>query len=312
MAHHHTHGHHAHGHAHDHATGRRLLWSLVVTLGFVVFETVAGLRAGSLALLSDAGHNFTDALALGLAAFGFYLEHKPADENKTYGYQRAGVLAAFINALTLVVLSGWIFWEGYQRLIDPHAVSETTMIWVAAAGVVVNAGIMAVLHHQKDGDLNVRAAWVHMLGDALGSAAIIVGAVAIHYTGWYRIDAILSILMAALIIWTARDIIRESLNILLEGLPSGISLKDVLGAMRTVDGVIDVHDLHIWTIGSNAHALSCHVLIDDMPPSASDGILRRINHVLADRFHIDHTTVQFEHTRCALEGNCCSFLESKH
>jgi cobalt-zinc-cadmium efflux system protein len=308
MAHHH---HHGHSHSHAHGTGQRLIWSLALTGGFVIVEVVAGLRAGSLALLSDAGHNVTDALALGLAAFSFFLEHKPADEIKTYGYKRAGVLAAFVNALTLVVLSVWIFYESYHRLVTPHAVEETTMIWVAALGLAVNGAIMIGLNRQKDDDLNVRAAWVHMLGDALGSVAIIAGAVAIRYTGWQRIDPILSIVIGALIIWTARDIIKESMNILLEGLPTGVELKEVTGAMQELEGVIDVHDLHIWTLGSRANALSCHVLIEDMPPSSSETILQKINCLLRDRFHIDHTTVQFEHTRCAVDGNCCSLLEAR-
>jgi cobalt-zinc-cadmium efflux system protein len=303
---------HQHHHHHHHGTGRTLFWSLGLTLGFVLLEVVFGIRANSLALLSDAGHNFTDALAIGLAAFGYYLQNKPADENRTFGYQRAGVLAAFVNALTLLVLAVWIFYESYERLVTPHVVEETTMIWVAALGLAVNGGIMFGLHRQKDHDLNVRAVWVHMLGDALGSVAIIAGAFAIHYTGWVRVDPVLSIILGALIIWTARDIIKESLNILLEGLPAGLELKQVIGAMQGVDGVIDVHDLHIWTLGSNAHALSCHVLIEDMPPSSSESIRLRINRVLHDRFHIDHTTVQFEHTQCALAGNCCSFLESRH
>ena len=307
MAHHH---HHGHDH-HHHGTGRTLTWSLGLTLAFVVVQIAAGLRANSLALLSDAGHNFTDALALGLALFGFYIAAKPADEEKTYGYQRAGVLAAFVNALTLVLLSVVIFYESVERLRAPTRVEEMTMIWVASAGLAVNGGIMLGLNRQRQHDLNVRAAWLHMLGDALGSVAIIAGAIVIRYTGWYRIDPILSILIGALIIWTARDIIKESLNVLLEGLPSGQKLTDVKGAMRGVEGVIDVHDLHILTLGSNAHALSCHVLIEDMPPSSSEAILSRLNGLLHDRFHIHHTTVQFEHTRCAVEGNCCSVLESK-
>jgi cobalt-zinc-cadmium efflux system protein len=185
------------------------------------------------------------------------------------------------------------------------------MMWVAGFGLLVNGCIMFGLSHQKEHDLNVRAAWIHMLGDAVGSAAIIVGAIVIHYAGWLRVDPLLSIAIGALIIWTARDIIKESLNILLEGLPRGVELKQVIGEMRSVDGVIDVHDLHIWTLGSNAHALSCHVLIEDMPPSSSEAILARINRVLRNRFHIDHTTVQFEHTQCATGGACCSFLESR-
>lgn len=284
--------------------------SLWVTIAFVILEVIAGFQAHSLALLSDAGHNFTDALALGLAAFAFRLEHRPANEIKTFGYKRAGVLAAFVNALTLVGLSGFIFYEGYHRLLHPEPVSAGIMGWVAVCGLIVNGGIMLALNHQKQHDINVRAAWIHMLGDALGSVAIIAGALLIRATGWLQIDPILSIGIAALIIWSAFGIIKESLNILLEGLPEGLELRSVEGHMREVEGVIDVHDLHIWTLGTHAHALSCHVLIEDMPTSASREILGRLNGILHDRFQIDHTTVQFEHTPCAIEGNCCTLVEA--
>ena len=298
---------HSHSHSHSHgATGSVLRWSLAATLAFVVIELVAGIKAHSLALLSDAGHNFTDALALLLAWFGFYMQSKPADEVKTFGYHRAGVLTAFVNALTLVVLSLWIFWESVERLRNPQHVSEWIMIAVAATGLVVNAGIMLALRSASRNDINIRSAFIHMLGDALGSVAIIAGAIAIRYTGWDQLDPILSIVIGLLVVWTAWDIIRESLNILLEGLPRGIRLQDVTGGIRGVEGVLDVHDLHIWSLGSSAHALSCHVLIEDVPPSASDVILRRLNGLLADRFHIFHTTVQFEHVSCAISENGCA------
>jgi cobalt-zinc-cadmium efflux system protein len=273
---------------------------------FVVVEIVAGVRAHSLALLSDAGHNFTDALALLLAWFGFYLQSKPADESKTYGYHRAGVLAAFVNALTLVALSLWIFYESVERLRTPQSVEETVMMAVAALGLLMNGGIMLALRQASRNDLNVRSAFVHMLGDALGSLAIVAGALVIRYTGWQQVDPVLSILIASLIVWSAKDIIRESLNILLEGLPRGLKLGDVTASMRQVEGVLDVHDLHIWSLGSSTHALSCHVLIEDVPPSASDAILRRIHGVLADRFQICHSTVQFEHVGCAISENGCA------
>jgi cobalt-zinc-cadmium efflux system protein len=296
---------HAHSHSHGLGTGRVLAWSLLATTVFVLVEFAAGIQAHSLALISDAGHNITDALALALAWFGFYLQSKPADEIKTFGYQRAGVLAAFVNALTLLVLSAWIFYESYNRLLHPVEVQERTMIAVAGLGIVLNAGIMWGLRIARQSDLNVRSAFVHMLGDLLGSIAIIVGAVAMIYTGWHQIDPALSIVIALLIIWTARDIIKESLNILLEGLPRGIDLPSVIGAMRGVEGVLDVHDLHIWSLGSSTHALSCHVLIEDLPPSASDRTLRQLNQVLCDRFHIRHTTVQFEHVGCEVAASGC-------
>jgi len=299
---------HSHGHSHGHgqATGSILKWSLAATTAFVLVELVAGLKAGSLALLSDAGHNVTDALSLGLALAAFYLQSKPADETKTYGYHRAGVLAAFVNALTLIALSVWILYEAVLRLRAPEPVNENIMIWVAALGLMMNGWIMLALRAASRDDINVRSAFVHMLGDALGSIAIIAGAVVIRYTGWVQVDPILSILIALLIVWTAWDIIRESLNILLEGLPRGLQLSDVTQAMGTVEGVLGVHDLHIWSLGSSTHALSCHVLIEDVPPSCSDTILRSLNAVLERRFGIAHTTVQFEHVSCAISENGCA------
>jgi len=296
---------HSHAHSSDGATARVLRWSVVATLLFVVVEVIAGFRAHSLALLSDAGHNSTDALALILAWVANYIQSKPANEIKTYGYQRAGVLSAFVNALTLVALSIWIFYESVERLRDPRAVHQDIMIAVAGLGLVLNGGIMWALRVARRHDLNVRSAFVHMLGDAIGSLAIIAGGVAINYTGWVQIDPLLSILIGVLIVWTAWDIIHESLNILLEGLPRGIALQAVIDSMRAAEGVLDVHDLHIWSLGSSTHALSCHVQIEDVPPSASDAILRRLNTMLADRFHIAHTTVQFEHVSCIISENGC-------
>lgn len=298
---------HTHNHNQD-GTGKILRWSFVVTLAFVVVELAAGIQAHSLALLSDAGHNFTDALALILAAIAYQIQSRPPNDVKTYGYHRAGVLAAFVNALTLVAISIWIFYEAWQRLAVPEAVSEWTMLIVAAVGLLVNGSIMLGLHRGRH-DLNVRAAFVHMLGDALGSVGIIAGALIISWTGWHRVDPILSILIGLLIIWSAWDIIKESLNVLLEGLPRGLQLSSVIEALRHVDGVVDVHDLHIWTLGSAAHALSCHVQIADMPPSESESILRRINEVLCG-FHIHHTTVQFEHSKC--ESACSILVPHEH
>jgi cobalt-zinc-cadmium efflux system protein len=296
-----------HHHGHQHGTATILKWSFLATILFVVVEAIAGFRSGSLALISDAGHNFTDALALVLATVGLYLQSKPADSVKTYGYHRAGVITAFVNALTLVGIAVFIFYEAWQRFLHPRHIEEWTMLWVALAAVALNGAIMWGLHRDKDRDLNIRAAFVHMLGDAVSSAGIVAGALVIHFTGLTFIDPALSVLIGFLIVWTAWDIIQESLNVLLEGLPRGMELNEVTGAMRQLDGVIDVHDLHIWSLGSSAHALSCHVLIEDMPPSESTAILQRINDVLC-KFEIRHTTIQFEHTKCALSEAPCSIL----
>ncbi len=297
---------HDHSHSHAHGqTGKVLLVSTVVTSAFVIAEAVAGWRSGSLALVSDAGHNFADAFGLLLAAAGFALQSRPGDHVKTFGYHRTGVLAAFVNGLLMVALSMWLFYESYQRLMHPSPVVESTMIWLASIGLVMNVVIAWGLGGHG-GDLNMRAQWIHMAGDAVSCLGIIVGAVVIHYTGWLAADPVLSMLIGAAIVWSAWGILRDSLNILLEGLPKGVSLSEVRGGLREVDGVIDVHDLHIWSLGSEAHALSCHVLIEDMPPSESESILRDVNRVLAGRFAIHHSTVQFEHTRCALADASCT------
>lgn len=294
-----------HSHTHGPTSSRVLAWSLAATSAFVVVELVSGIRAQSLALISDAGHNATDALALALAWFAVFMQSKPADESRTFGYHRAGVLAAFVNALTLIALSAWILYESWRRLFVPAVVNDTVMLVVAAGGLVLNGGIMLGIRRSGSSDINMRGAFVHMLGDLLGAAAIVVGALVIRASGWMQIDPLLSILISLLIVWTAWGITRESLNILLEGLPRGLELKQVIGAVREIDGVLDVHDLHIWSLGSNSHALSCHVLIADMPPSQSDHILHEVKHVLSDRFHVHHTTVQFEHMSCAISDTGC-------
>jgi cobalt-zinc-cadmium efflux system protein len=299
----HDHSHHSFGHHHHTPRTRTvLLVSLVVTLLFVALEAMAGWWSGSLALLSDAGHNFTDAFGLGLATVAITLETKPGDHIRTFGYQRTEVLAAFLNALMLVALSVFLIWEGVERMRSPEPVADQVMWIVAAVGLVVNSVIAFGLGGHRD--LNMQAAFLHQLGDAVSCLAIIIGAVVIHYTGWVMVDPVLSILMSLVIIWTAWDIFRDSLNILLEGLPKGLILADVLGAIRAVPHVCEVHDLHIWNLGSDARALSCHVVIEDMSTLESEAVLAGMNRVLADRFEIHHTTIQFEHTRCAVADSC--------
>jgi cobalt-zinc-cadmium efflux system protein len=240
-----------------------------------------------------------------------YLQEKPADHVKTYGYQRAGVIAAFLNASTLIIIALFIFWEAVRRIVRPQPVNERMMIWMAAAAVILNGAIMLALHRGQRGDINIRAAFIHMLGDAVGAGAIIIGGVAIRLTGWSYVDPVLSIALGLLIIYTAWDIIRESLNILLEGLPRGLQLTHVTTALGAIEGVLDVHDCHIWSLGSSTHALSSHVLIEDMPPSASERILKRINEVLCG-FNIHHTTIQFEHVPCVLSDSGCKITAREH
>jgi cobalt-zinc-cadmium efflux system protein len=276
--------------------------SLGATLAYVVVTFVAGLRAHSLALLSEAGHNVSDFLALLLSFAAVYFQSRPADDARTFGYQRAGVLAAFINAATLIVLSIWIAAEAIHRLSLPVAVQPRLMMIVAAAGVVMN-GVIAALLWGVARDVNLRSAFLHMAGDTLSTAAVIAGGAGILYTGRNWIDPVLSLMIAALILWTSFDIVRETLNILLEGTPRGVTVRDIRSGMEAVDGVINVHDLHVWCLGSHSSALACHVTIADIPPSESACILVKLNHVLRDHFQISHTTIQFEHQGCEeLEG----------
>ena len=277
--------------------------SLLVTLLYVVLLVVAGIRAHSLALLSEAGHNLSDFLALLLSLVAVFLEGRPPSATKTYGYRRAGVLAALVNALSLMAVSFFIFYEAFRRWQNPGHVHASVMIWVAAAGVVMN-GVIAFLLWRSGKDVNVRSALLHEVGDTLSTAAVIAGGLAILWTGQYWIDSALSFGIGALILWSSFGIVRETLNILLEGTPRGMNLDEVEAAVRGIDGVSDVHDLHVWSIGSENHALSAHVKIADMATSESDGILRAINEKLGRSFGIHHTTIQLEHVVCETAHGC--------
>ncbi|HKU28412.1 MAG TPA: cation diffusion facilitator family transporter [Candidatus Sulfotelmatobacter sp.] len=293
-------------HVHAHGTGsptRVLKISLGVTLAYIVLLVVAGIRAHSLALLSEAGHNLSDFLALLLSLVAVYFQSRPANASKTYGYQRAGVLAALVNASSLVIVSFFIFYEAFRRLQHPEHVQASVMMWVAAAGVVMN-GAIALLLYRSGGDVNIRSALLHEVGDTLSTAAVIAGGWAILVTGNYWIDSVLSVGIGVLILWSGFGIVRETLNILLEGTPRGMKLEKIDTVIRSVEGVNDVHDLHVWSIGSETHALSCHISIADIPPSVSERILHDVKERLLHDFHIHHTTIQFEHVICATAHGC--------
>jgi cobalt-zinc-cadmium efflux system protein len=282
---------------------RVLQFSMVLTLAYVVATFFFGIRAHSLALISEAGHNVSDLLAILLSFVAVYFQGRPANEEKTFGYQRAGVLAAFVNALTLIVLSAWIALAAIHRLSVPVAVQPKLMMYVAAAGVLMN-GTVATLLWRFSGDVNIRSVFLHMLGDTLSTAAVIAGGAAILFTGMSWIDPVLSILIAAMILWSSVGIVRETLNILLEGTPRNLQLGQVRVAMESIKGVLNVHDLHVWSLGSQSHALASHITIAEMPMSECSTILADINCALRDRFHIHHTTIQFETTGCETTHGC--------
>lgn len=302
----HSHGGHEHGshgrtdsHGHDgaHDLGRNMTGLLGVavtaTFALVGVELIAGYLGHSIALVSDAVHNLTDIPTLIISWIGMRMALKPPTTEKTYGYHRAGILAAFVNAMLLELVALFLLYESVLRLRNPVEVRTSLMLWVSVLALVINGGITISVHRGRR-DLNVRAVWLHNLGDALSNVAIFVGALLIRWTGAHWVDPIVGMGIGAMVLWSATGILKESGHILLEGLPREIRLEDVAGAMLRVPGVQEVHDIHIWTLGTDMVALSCHVRIPDMHMEDSEKILCSIREALHHDFRIAHTTIQFE------------------
>ena len=282
-----------HGHAHPPLKPSVLAWAMVATLGLVLAEVFGGLLGHSVALLNDAVHNLSDVPALGISWLAMRWAERPADSDKTYGYHRAGTLAAFTNAVLLVLLSLWLGYEAIERLRSPVEVVESWMIWTSVAALGVNGGItLAVMRGHKD--LNLRSILVHNFGDALSNIAIIIGAVIILYTGYHWIDPVLGLAIGLLVLWSSIGILRDSAHILLEGRPQNLQVEEVARTILTVPGVQEVHDVHIWSLGGDHHALSCHARVPDMHMDECEVILGNIRQKLHDSFAIDHVTIQLE------------------
>ena len=298
------------GHNHTHGMARNSLrLAFFLTLIILIAELVGGLFANSLALLSDAGHVVTDIFALGLAWFATIQAEKPANARKTFGYHRVGILAAMVNSVTLIVIAFAILLEAIQRFQHPELVKPNIMFLAAGIGIVVNLIIGFGLFKESN-NLNVRAAMLHVFGDVGASVGVIVAGIIILLTGWTFVDPLLSVGIAVLIAIGAWRILRETTDILLEAVPKGLSMPGLVKDMKNVEGVQDVHDLHVWSITSNMYALSCHALIADLPPSDSSAILHSLNSMLSEKYHIDHATIQFEcnphqETYCAMNGLYC-------
>jgi len=293
-------------HSHDPAVvSRKLLIATIATAVFVVIELIAGLVANSLALVGDALHNFTDTLALLLALVAVRVARRPANAAKTYGYHRAGVLAAFINSATLAAFTIYLFYEAVHRLRVPHAVDSRAMLVVAAAAFVLNAAITWWLRDHSHEDLNIRSAVLHMLGDAASSVGIVIAALLIARTGRPFWDPAVSILIGILILWSSFGVLREAVNLLLEGTPAGIDPDEVTRAIAAIDGVIGVHHLHVWALGPSRRALSAHLIVGDVPLKSTSQLLGRVNELLHDEYAIEHTTIQFELADCPEEDPYC-------
>ncbi|HXZ05706.1 MAG TPA: cation diffusion facilitator family transporter [Ktedonobacteraceae bacterium] len=298
------------GHNHTHGLARKSLrFAFFLTLIILLAELIGGLLANSLALVSDAGHVVTDIFALGLAWFATVQAERPPNARKTFGYHRVGILAAMVNAVTLIVISFAILLEAVQRFQHPEKVQPQIMFLAAGIGIVINLIIGFGLLKESN-NLNVRAAMLHVFGDVGASIGVIVAGVIILFTGWTIVDPLLSVGIAVLIAIGAWQILRETTDILLESVPKGISMPGLVKDMKSVEGIKDVHDLHVWSITSNMYALSCHALIDNLPPSDSSAILQSLNTMLSEKYHIGHVTIQFEcdphqEAYCAVNGLYC-------
>jgi cobalt-zinc-cadmium efflux system protein len=297
----HAHGGSAHGHDHSHDHGEGLgdratgiLGAAVVaTLALVAVELAAGYAGHSMSLVGDAVHNLTDVPTLVISWLATRWALRPPTHEKTYGYHRAGILAAFVNAMVLTLASLFVLGESVLRLRHPVTVTTGLMMWVSVLALAINGGITLAVHRGRH-DLNMRTVWIHNLGDALSNVAIFAGALAIRWTGAQWVDPVIGIGIGAMVLWSGQGILRESGHILLEGLPREICLEDVAAAVLRVEGVQEVHDMHIWTLGTDLQALSCHICIPDMHMEESERILANIKEVLARGFQITHTTIQFE------------------
>jgi cobalt-zinc-cadmium efflux system protein len=297
----------AHNHTHPTpSVSQKLIVSTVITLAFIAIEVGAGIYANSLALIGDGLHNFTDALALLLALAAIRLERRPSTAEKSYGYQRAGVLAAFVNSAALAGFTIYLLVEAYHRFRSPEPVDVMPMLLTAALALAMNTIITVWLRDEGKHDLSIRSAVLHMLGDALSSAGIIVAAVLIRLTGLAIFDPMITVVIALLILWSSWGILREAVNLLLEGTPRGIDPRAVHEDLAALDGVFSVHDLHIWALAPSRPALSCHLMLGDVSLRASDEILQRAHAVLAERYKIGHTTIQLEHAECAVDEPRCT------
>lgn len=291
-------GHDHHGHSHDHHhhhtnNKKALLLSFILIATFMIVEVIGGLLTNSLALLSDAGHMLSDAVALGLSLFAFKLSEKAANASKTYGYKRFEILAALINGVTLLAISVYIFYEAYHRFFDPPNVSPM-MLWIAIIGLIVNIVVAFILMSGGDtkGNLNMRSALLHVMGDLLGSVGAIIAGLLILFFNWNLADPIASIVVAVLILISGYRVTRDSFHILMEGTPTHLSYQEIEAALMKLDNVINIHDLHIWMITSDFPSFTCHIVVEES--TDRDQLLQKTSALLKDTFQIEHTTIQIE------------------
>ncbi|MGB5545254.1 MAG: cation diffusion facilitator family transporter [Polyangiales bacterium] len=300
------HQHHHHHGAADEVEGnrRRLTMALVLTATYMVAEIVGGLAANSLALLADAGHMFSDAAALGLSLVAVMLAQRPATQQRTYGFHRAEILAALINGAALLALSVLIAREAWERLAAPPEVHGGLMLAVASGGLAINLANLLILSGGRESNLNVRGAWLHVMADTLGSVGAISAGAAIYFFGWSWADPAASFVIATLVLYSAWGLVRETLDVLMEGVPKGISIADITATLKELPGVLDAHDLHVWSLTSGRNIATAHLIIEE--DADHQAIIDVANRTLASRFSIRHATIQVEHDELASHCNPCS------
>jgi cobalt-zinc-cadmium efflux system protein len=305
---------HAHIHVTDlnRSTIRRLALSIGLTAAFVVVEVAAGLFSNSLALLTDAVHNVTDVLALALTWWALRAAAKPAFSGKTYGYHRAGILVALVNATTLALISLAIFYDAYRRLIAPPEVKADVLIGVGVVAVVLNLVTALLVRHGSEQDLNLRSAFIHLMGDVFSTLGAVAAGIVIHFTGLNWLDPLVSIFIGLLILWNAWRILHESVNILMEATPSDVNVDAMLSDILQVEGVRGVHDLHIWSITRSLRTLSAHILTDDIPISAGTKIQAAVSETLYHNYGIAHATLQLECQGCIPADLYCDITSNSH
>jgi cobalt-zinc-cadmium efflux system protein len=309
----HTHEHdsHEHSHAHHHhaPTGKnagfRLGLSLSLTLAFVVVEVVAGLWSNSLALLTDAAHNITDVIALGLSWYAIRIATRPAHARKTFGYHRGGILVALFNAASLGLIALGIFNEAWQRFQAPPEVHSGILIGVGTLAFIINIVTAWIVKEGSENDLNMRSAFLHLMGDVFSTLGAVVAGVIILFTDWNWLDPLVSALIGGLILWNAWGILRQAIHILLESTPGDIDMDKLLGDLKTIPGVQNVHDLHVWSITEDMRMLSAHIVTADQPISAGAGLQQAARQMLSERYHIRHATLQLECAGCNTGGVFC-------
>ncbi len=295
-----------------HQTTSRLALALVLTLAFVLVEAAAGLFANSLALLTDAAHNLTDVLALALSWYALRLTLQPSNSQKTYGYHRAGILVALLNSTTLVIISIGIFYDAYRRFMSPPEVKAGVMVVVGLLAVLVNAGTAWLVQRGSQHDLNLRSAFVHLMSDVVSTIAAVLAGAIIYFTGANWLDPLVSVLIGILILYNAWGIVRETLDILLEATPRDVDMEAMVSDIRQVEGVLGVHDLHVWSLTQNLRTMSAHILTEDVSISRGAAIQGRVNELVSNRYNISHATLQLECEDCSPDALYCDLQGEIH